>query len=98
MNWIPIKTIPMNEEEKRMWVEEHGLELPDHLDYRISEESVLPADREEVLICTRSGDIDIDYLDSYICGKFFSFNGYDVIAWMPLPEPYKVERSKNETD
>lgn len=54
----------------------------------------LPEEQEEILICTRSG---------YVCMDKFGFDGDgyyldsgwsicdDVVAWMPLPEPYVPE-------
>lgn len=61
----------------------------------------LPKDNEEVLVCDKSGGIDIMRRDSVMqCwlwddGVFYDgmFKGtnQEIIAWQPLPEPYKEE-------
>lgn len=52
----------------------------------------LPEDDEDVLICSRNG---IMYIAWYFDEEWQTvdsdiYDG-DVIAWMPLPEPYKKE-------
>ena len=49
----------------------------------------LPQDEQKVLITTRSGNlIDVDTSIFYHASAFWE---HYVIAWMPLPEPYKAE-------
>lgn len=57
----------------------------------------LPEEETDVLVCNANGDIDIasgSYSTEinefiwYISGWRFG----EVIAWMPLPEPYKLEK------
>ena len=82
--WIPVKTRPMSEEEKEYY-SEYLFEC-DGFIY----ECPLPDDGQEVLITSKYGSVDKTtfYTD---CGNYFeNYEDYDeVIAWQPLPEPYK---------
>ena len=82
--WIPIKTRPMTEEEKEYYSE--YLFEGNGLIY----ECPLPEDGQEVLVTSKYGSVDKTtfYTD---CGNYFeNYEDYDeVIAWQPLPEPYK---------
>ena len=89
--WRPIKTRPMDEEERQEWSEKLGYDI----EY---EEAViysnLPDDGEEVLICYKWGHVCIDTFRQEEEGCYFEGGGDmdGVIAWMPLPEPYKGEQ------
>ena len=50
----------------------------------------LPEDNREVLICSPWQTIDIGcrYNGEWSCENYNCEDG-DVVAWMPLPEPYK---------
>ena len=82
--WIPIKTRPMTDEEKEYYsaylFEDNGFIY----------ECPLPNDGQEVLITSKYGSVDKTtfYTD---CGNYFeNYEDYDeVIAWKPLPQPYK---------
>ena len=82
--WIPIKTRSMTEEEKEYYSE--YLFEGNGLIY----ECPLPDDGQEVLITSKYGSVDKTtfYTD---CGNYFeNYEDYDeVIAWQPLPQPYK---------
>ena len=82
--WIPIKTRPMTKEEKEYYLE--YLFEGDGLIY----ECPLPEDGQEVLVTSMYGSVDKTtfYTD---CGNYFeNYEDYDeVIAWQPLPEPFK---------
>lgn len=61
----------------------------------------LPEDGVDVLITTENEEIYIDQVitDPYKERYFQSNTGYDnfqVIAWMPLPKPYKAESEVEE--
>lgn len=79
--WIPIKTRPMTEEEK----EEIGHE------YAYMYDCPLPNDGQDVLITDCYGNVEVDTFCRDYEGVYFETNCDDgeVIAWMPLPEPYK---------
>ena len=83
-SWIAIKTRPMTEEEKEYYSE--YLFEGNGLIY----ECPLPDDGQEVLITSKYGSVDKTtfYTD---CGNYFeNYEDYDeVIAWRPLPEPFK---------
>ena len=82
--WIPVNTRPMSEEEKENYSE--YLFEGDGFIY----ECPLPDDGQEVLITSKYGSVDKTtfYTD---CGNYFeNYEDYDeVIAWMPIPEPFK---------
>jgi hypothetical protein len=81
--WIPIKTRPMTEEEK----EEIGLE------YAFMYDCLLPDDGQNVLVTDCYGNVEVDTFCRDYEGVYFETNCDDgeVIAWMPLPQPYKAE-------
>lgn len=92
--WIPIKTRPMDEEERKEWSEKIGYDLED--DEAVIFVSQLPDDGQEVLTCSRYGNVCIDTFTNdpdYGCG--FEENGDmdGIVAWMPLPEPWEGEQS-----
>lgn len=88
--WIPVKLRPMTEDEKRI-LSEYLFE-GNGMIY----ECPLPDDGQEVLITTKYGSVEKTtyYTD---CGNYFeNYEDYDeVIAWQPLPEPYK-DGEKND--
>ncbi len=89
--WIPLKTRPMDEEEITEWSERIGYNLDG--DEAVIYVSQLPDDGQEVLVCTKWGQISIDTFGDdpdYGCG-FEDHDIDDILAWMPLPEPYKEE-------
>jgi hypothetical protein len=78
-DWIPIKTRPLTEEEKEIYP-----------DYTFIYDCRMPEDGEEVLVTTKYGV----YSDRYYwddCGCYFEdhYDDGEVLAWKPLPEPYK---------
>ena len=51
----------------------------------------LPTNYDNLLICQSDGYVNVGY---YSLNEFKDVNSYpykDVVAWMPLPEPYKGE-------
>ena len=83
--WIPVKWHDITEEER----EKEGYPS----EWVVLLDCILPEDGEEILITTKYGSVEKDtaycddgcYLDS--CYDWVD----DVVAWMPLPEPYKAE-------
>ena len=61
------------------------------------DERLPEAEQEHVLACRRDGSIDTarysPYSDRWYVGSMCSVS-LDVIAWRPLPEPYRPERSR----
>lgn len=86
--WRVITKRPMTDEERADSEERLGCDIED-------EDAVifcnLPEDGKEVLVCTWYGHIYIDTLYSDYQGCYFEEAGdmEGVIAWMPLPQPYK---------
>ena len=92
--WIPIKYRPMTSEERKEFAEHYGIEYCDTLEEKAFDCS-MPEDRQRILISTLWG-VDIDVADNDIDGEGFICFGLEgngdwsgVIAWRPLPEPYK---------
>ena len=87
--WIPIKLRPGTDEEYEEFCK-YG-DCPRE-DFRVFE-CPLPDDDQEVLVTTRWGHVCIDIWHRDVdCCYFETYcDDDDVIAWMPLPEPYKKE-------
>lgn len=90
--WIPIKTRPMDEEERAYYKEVFDWQLDD-------EDAVMfvcpmPEDGQEVWVCSKCGNVwqDTCFIDD---GIWLEGNGdwLDIVAWMPFesPEPWKGE-------
>jgi len=83
--WSYINTAPTVEERKQ------GEWIP------VNE--ILPKEETDVLICTDCGDIDVSRRLTYSDGTWEWFTSTwiygEVIAWMPLPEPY-IESEKTD--
>ena len=83
--WIPVKWHEITEDERVK--EEYPSEWLVHLD------CILPEDGEEILITTKHGYVGKD--TAYCDDGYYLDSGCDwvddVVAWMPLPEPYKAE-------
>ena len=97
--WIPIKYRPMTSEERKEFAEHYGIEYCDTLEEKAFDCS-MPEDRQRILISTLWG-VDIDVADNDIDGEGFICYGLEgngdwsgVIAWRPLPEPYKKGGAK----
>ena len=84
--WNVIVKTPMTEEEKQDWAERLGVDADYYGAYIYGN---LPEDGQEVLICTKR----FVYLDTFCNdsdGVYFENQDIeDVVAWMPLPKPYK---------
>ena len=88
--WIPVKTRPMDEEERTYCLEELGWSLDDN--EAVMFESLMPGDGQEVWVCSKSGNVwqDTCEVDEGI-GLEENGDWLDIVAWMPYerPEPYK---------
>ena len=89
--WIPVKTRPMDEEERAYW--------SDYLVYDIEYEDAvtfdcqMPEDGQEILTSFRNCvGMDKCEIDDGFYGLEGNGDWDGVIAWMPLPEPYKGEQ------
>ena len=81
--WIPIKWHSITDEEREREC------YPK--DWVVFLDSDMPADGEEILVTTKHG-----YVEKDVCckdGEYSLDSGWDwiedIVAWMPLPEPYK---------
>ena len=81
--WIPLKWHEITEEERER--EGYPKDWVVHIDCE------MPCDEQEILVQTKSGYVrwDVCYED----GEFSLDSGWDwiedIVAWMPLPTPYK---------
>ena len=89
--WIPLKTRPMDEDERKELADKLGYEPEDY--EAVIYTSPFPDVGQEVLICLKSGDIRIDSFEDDADGFYhYRFAGMEnVVAWMPLPEPWEGE-------
>ena len=93
--WIEIKTRKPTEEEIQEYMEDPHFDIDDPEDL-IFFECQMPEDGQEVLITTSWGNVCIDtYVQEY--GAFEDHEDHeDVVAWMPLPKPFKKEPEAND--
>ena len=81
--WIPVKWHEITDEER----EREGYPK----DWVVYIDCEMPCDEQEILVQTKSGCVrwDVCYED----GEYSLDSGWDwiedIVAWMPLPEPYK---------
>lgn len=89
--WIPITYRPMDEEEYDEFRSKFG-EIP--IENRKMFSCQLPDDDQEILVCSKWGHVFTDrceYDSEYGYGLESNGDWDGIIAWMPLPEPYKKE-------
>lgn len=81
--WIPIKWHYITDEER-----EENRYQKDWVCYLDCE---MPEDEQEIIVTTNHGRVEKDVC--YLDGEFSLDSGWDwiedIVAWMPLPEPYK---------
>lgn len=95
-SWIPITTRPCTDEE----LEEFKTEFGDNVrreDFPFFT-CPMPDDGQEILTCTGSGYIfqDTAGYDEYGLGLENNGDWDGIVAWMPMPEPYKGEKSDED--
>lgn len=92
MKWIPITTRKTTREENEKLAKKYGFD-PEELEDSWCYTCPLPEDGQEVLVTTRVwGYVVIDkfYIDEDGASYFEDHDDEDdLLAWMPLPEPYK---------
>lgn len=88
--WHPINSRPMTDEERQYWEDHYGYALDDDEAIIYSN---LPDSDEQVICCDIYGAITIDRIVDDGEGCYFEDNGEmdGIVAWMPLPEPYKED-------
>ena len=86
--WIPVKYHEITDEERREndYPKEWGTMF----------DCLMPDDGQDVLITTKAGYVmqDTAYDDGDGCFLDCYDNWLDVLAWMPLPEPYREENEE----
>lgn len=94
--WIPIKTKKLSPEEIREFCEKTHEFSPEEMDGAWSYDCKLPEKTQDVLVTTRYEDVVITKFVVDSCGWYFEDfeDEGDLLAWMPLPEPYKKEENE----
>ena len=91
--WIPVKFRPMDSEEREYWEDQFGEELED--EDAVMFDCPMPEDGQESLVSYRKWiSVDRCELDCGCYGLEGNGDWEDVIAWMPLPEPYIERRTE----
>ena len=86
--WIPVKMRPMDTEERKYWEDQFGEELAD--EDAAMFDCPMPEDGQEILVSYRKRiSMDKCEIDGGCYGLEGNGDWEDVIAWMPLPEPYR---------
>ena len=86
--WIPVKMRPMDSEEREYWEDQFGEKLED--EDAVMFDCPMPEDGQEILVSYRKWiSMDKCEIDGGCYGLEGNGDWEDVIAWMPLPEPYK---------
>lgn len=81
--WIPVATRPLDEEEKAYYSGIYGEDsITGIFDCR------LPDCESCVLVTTKYGVTTTNYDPEY---GFEDYDAEEILAWMPLPRPYKME-------
>lgn len=74
-------------------IRNHFLDARKMVDGWIPVEDRLPEKNKTVLVCQRGGVIEVAWHDGYRWKTGFSHAEWlwDVVAWRPMPEPYRPE-------
>ena len=94
MEWIPVKTRPMTQEEREYYELHWDADLDD--DEAVLFNCPMPHDKQTIWVTTKNGYLFQDTCendDGYI-GLEGNGDWYDIVAWMPVlvPEPYKEKK------
>lgn len=88
--WIPVKWHEIKDAER----EEEGYPK----EWAVILDCEMPLDEQEILVTTQWGTVSLD-----VCcedGEFSLESGWDwmedIVAWMPLPKPYKGEKDERK--
>ena len=86
MEWFPFITRERTEEEKKNKAK--------YTDAGLFINPPIPQDDERVLVTTKDGRVEFATFHSFKDGYsyFLNENVENVVAWMPMPEPYKPEK------
>ncbi|WP_405322218.1 hypothetical protein [Frisingicoccus sp.] len=87
--WIPIKWHETTEED--------GFDMEK---YPFCLDCIMPEDGDDIIVCRKNGFVTFD---TYFYDDGFSLDSgcdwiEDIVAWQPLPEPFKHEEPENEPD
>lgn len=92
--WNTFESRPMNDEEREYYSEMTGFDMYDDAVIYCSK---LPEDGQTVLVCNKHGQVweDIFCNDPDYGVGFETHGDMDgLVAWMPMPEPYKPKEGE----
>lgn len=90
--WIPIRMRPMDAEEREYWEDHFGYELAD--EDAVLFDCQMPDDGQEILVSYRKWiSMDKCEVDDGCYGLEGNGDWDGVVAWMPIPEPYKEDKN-----
>lgn len=96
--WIPIKTRPMDDEEREYYSEHFGYDI--EYEEAIMFDCEMPKDGQTVWVCYKDGTVaqDVCENDDGMVGLEENGDWDYIVAWMPLdkPEPYKMDGKEQE--
>lgn len=91
--WIPIKTRPMDDDEREYYSEHFGYDI--EYEEAIMFDCEMPKDGQTVWVCYKDGNIaqDVCENDDGMIGLEGNGDWDYIVAWMPIdrPEPYKMD-------
>ena len=91
--WIPIKTRPMNDEERNYWSEHYGYDV--EYEDTVMFDCKMPEDKQPVWVQSKCGYVyeDVCENDDGMIGLEGNGDWNDIVAWMPkyVPEPWRGE-------
>lgn len=90
MTWTPVKMRPMDEEERAYWSDHYGYDI--EYEDAVIFDCQMPEDGQEILVSYRKWiAMDKCEIDGGCYGLEGNGDWEDVVAWMPLPKPWKGE-------
>jgi len=93
MAWIPVIYRDLTEEETNEMRELYGDYVANNPQDCWAFDNPLPEDGQTVLICTKYGVETDEFCFDDDCGYFENHpDRDDLLAWMPLPEPYSGKK------
>lgn len=86
--WIPVKMRPMDSEEREYWEDQLGEKLEN--EDAVMFDCPMPEDGQEILVSYRKWvSMDRCEIDEGCYGLEGNGDWEGIIAWMPIPEPYR---------
>ena len=94
LEWIPIKTRPMTDEERDYWSARYGYDV--EYEDAVMFDCEMPKDKQEIWVQSKNGFIfeDVCENDDGMIGLEEYGDWVDIVAWMPKPNRPKLYKPK----